>query len=64
MTLPGLFEAQAARMPDAVAVVSGDGVLTYRALDAAANRLAGRLISLGAGPEQVVAVAMERSAAW
>jgi non-ribosomal peptide synthetase component F len=45
-----------------VAVVCGDGVLTYAALDAAASRLAWYLIGRGIGPEQVVAVAMDRSA--
>ena len=62
VTLAGLFGAQAARSPDAVAVADGDGVLTYRALDAAAGRLAGALAGRGAGPGRVVAVAMERSA--
>ena len=63
VTVPGLFGAQVARSPDAVAVVGGDGVLiTYRELDVAAGRLARVLAGLGAGPGTVVAVAMERSA--
>ena len=61
-TLPGLFAAQAARVPDAVAVTDEGAALTYRGLDAAANRLARYLVSLGAGPESVVAVVMDRSA--
>ena len=62
VSLAGLLDAQAARSPDAVAVVDGDRVLTYRALDAAAGRLARVLAGRGAGPERVVAVAVERSA--
>ena len=37
-TLPGLFAAQAARTPDAAAVMFEDRVLSYAALDAHANR--------------------------
>ena len=62
VTLPGLLGAQAVRTPDAVAVVCGDSVVTYGELDAAAGRLAGLLAGRGAGPETVVAVAVERSA--
>ena len=61
-TLAELFQVQAARSPDAVAVVSGDGVLSYAELNGRANRLARRLVARGAGPEQVVAVMMDRSA--
>jgi non-ribosomal peptide synthetase component F len=61
-TLAGLFEAQVARTPDAVAVTCGNDALTYAQLSAAANRLAWLLIEHGIGPDQVVAVAMPRSA--
>ncbi|HLL81775.1 MAG TPA: amino acid adenylation domain-containing protein, partial [Longimicrobium sp.] len=57
-----LVEARAERTPDALAVVSGDGALTYRELDARANRLAHRLVEVGAGPEVRVGVCLERSA--
>ena len=59
-TLPGLLAGQARVRPDAVALVCGDGQVTFGELGAAAGRLAGVLAGLGAGPEAVVAVAMER----
>ena len=40
-TLAELFDAQAARTPDAPAVVCGDVALSYRELDAAASRRRG-----------------------
>jgi amino acid adenylation domain-containing protein len=60
-TLPALFEVQAARTPHAPAVVCGEETWTYGELDAAASRLAWYLIGLGAGPERVVALAVDRS---
>ncbi|MEU6688495.1 amino acid adenylation domain-containing protein [Streptomyces sp. NPDC046832] len=62
-TVPELFAAQAARTPDAVAVVCDGAELTYGELDRRANRLARRLVSEhGVGPESVVGVLTERSA--
>jgi amino acid adenylation domain-containing protein len=61
-TLPALFAAQAARTPDAPAVVFGGETLTYAELDARATRLARGLRSLGAGPGAHVALPAERSA--
>ncbi|MEU0375068.1 amino acid adenylation domain-containing protein, partial [Streptomyces sp. NPDC006283] len=59
-TLPALFEAQAARTPEATALVVGDTSLTYAELNLRANRLARRLVEQGAGPEQVVALRLPR----
>ncbi|HEX5121126.1 MAG TPA: amino acid adenylation domain-containing protein [Pseudonocardiaceae bacterium] len=60
-TIPELFGAVAAAAPDAVAVVSGDDMITYRALDARSSRLALILAGLGVGPGSLVAVALPRS---
>ncbi|GLY92600.1 amino acid adenylation domain-containing protein [Actinoallomurus iriomotensis] len=60
-TLPDLFERQVAATPDAPAVVFGDTTLTYAELNARANGLAHHLMDHGAGPEQVIAVALPRS---
>ncbi|EWC60856.1 Siderophore biosynthesis non-ribosomal peptide synthetase module [Actinokineospora spheciospongiae] len=57
-----LFEAQAARTPDAVALVSGADALTFAEVDAEANRLAHLLAERGIGPERVVGLFLPRSA--
>ncbi|HLM54812.1 MAG TPA: amino acid adenylation domain-containing protein [Pyrinomonadaceae bacterium] len=56
-----LFEAQAARTPDAVAVTFEGRHLTYRELNERANRLARLLIRSGVGPDGVVPICVERS---
>ncbi|MCJ0873389.1 amino acid adenylation domain-containing protein [Streptomyces sp. AP-93] len=61
-TLPELFEAQVLRTPDNTAVVHDTTALTYRELNEEANRLARILLSRGAGPERLVALALPRSA--
>jgi amino acid adenylation domain-containing protein len=55
------FERQVQRSPDAIALRFRDSALTYRELNAHADTLAGRLVGLGAGPNSLVAVCMERS---
>ncbi|MEB2125861.1 amino acid adenylation domain-containing protein, partial [Xanthomonas campestris pv. campestris] len=57
------FTAQAQARPGAVAVVEGDERLSYAELECAANQLAHRLVGMGAGPGQRVALCMERGIA-
>ncbi|MFC3396063.1 amino acid adenylation domain-containing protein [Brenneria rubrifaciens] len=54
------FEAQAARTPDAIAVLFGDNALTYDELNRRANQLAHHLISLGVRPDDRIAICVER----
>ncbi|HEY0607043.1 MAG TPA: amino acid adenylation domain-containing protein [Herpetosiphonaceae bacterium] len=53
-----LFAAQAARTPEAVALIQGREQLTYAALNRRANQLARYLSTLGVGPEMVVGVCL------
>ncbi|MFD9888887.1 amino acid adenylation domain-containing protein [Amycolatopsis sp. NPDC059027] len=62
LSLAEVFEEHAQRTPDADAVVSEDGTLSYRALDARANHVARELAALGVGPEHRVGVLMPLSA--
>jgi len=55
-----LFEAQVGRTPGAEAVVFAGESLTYAALNARANRLAHHLVARGVGPDQPVAICVER----
>src|SRR5579859_3716107 len=55
------FEDQVAATPDAIAVTFETTMLSYAELNARANRLAFELIDRGAGPEQFVAIALQRS---
>ena len=56
-----LFSRQAAGAPERVAVTCGGKQLTYRQLDAASNRLARYLQSIGAKPGMLIGVSVERS---
>jgi amino acid adenylation domain-containing protein len=58
-----LFEAQAERTPDALAIVFGKEQWTYRELNTRANQLAHYLRDLGLGPETLVGLYLERSPA-
>lgn len=56
-----LFEEQVEKTPDTIAVVFGDQQITYRDLNARANRLAHALRKEGVGPDTLVGVCFERS---
>jgi amino acid adenylation domain-containing protein len=56
-----VFEAQAKRTPDRIAVVFEGEQLTYKELDQRANQLARYLQSIGVGPETLVGIFVERS---
>jgi amino acid adenylation domain-containing protein len=60
-TIARACQRQVAATPNSVALICGDQSLTYRQLDARANRLARHLQSLGVGPGSLVGVFMERS---
>ncbi|MCB9797022.1 MAG: amino acid adenylation domain-containing protein [Alphaproteobacteria bacterium] len=57
------FERQVTATPEAVALVFGRQRVSYRDLDAAANRLAWELRALGVGPERRVGLCLKRSVA-
>jgi len=60
-TIHGQFEAQVARTPDAIALTFQDQQLTYRELNARANKLAHYLRKLGVKREALVGISVERS---
>ncbi|HEX6371582.1 MAG TPA: amino acid adenylation domain-containing protein [Longimicrobium sp.] len=60
-TFGRLFQAQAARTPDAPALEFEGRTVSYAELEARSNRLARRLRARGAGAGRLVAVSLERS---
>ncbi|HXA51330.1 MAG TPA: amino acid adenylation domain-containing protein, partial [Candidatus Acidoferrum sp.] len=56
-----IFEQQAARTPDNIALVFEQQQWNYRELNRRSNQLAHRLRALGVGPETLVGICMERS---
>ncbi|HBL31622.1 MAG TPA: non-ribosomal peptide synthetase, partial [Acidobacteria bacterium] len=61
-SIPAWFEAQVRRAPSSVALVFGEGVLTYAELNGRANHLARVLRAEGVGVGTLVGVCAERSA--
>lgn len=56
-----LFEMQARRTPDAIALEYGEERISYRELNDRANRTAQQLRQIGVGPEKLVGLCIERS---
>ncbi|KAI8345685.1 hypothetical protein B0O80DRAFT_420230, partial [Mortierella sp. GBAus27b] len=61
LCLHQLFETQAAKTPDAIAIVHDGEVLSYSELNSRANRLAHHLIELGVRLETRVAICVDRT---
>lgn len=59
--VPRMIAAQARLKPDGIALVMGSEKLTYADLELRATQLANYLRSLGAGPEVLVGLCVERS---
>lgn len=62
-TIHQLFRAQVALTPERPAVTDGTGTYTYAQLDRWSDQIAHQLCARGVGPEQVVGLSVERSAA-
>ncbi|MGH9823461.1 MAG: non-ribosomal peptide synthetase, partial [Blastocatellia bacterium] len=56
-----LFENQAERVPEAIAVAFGQEQVSYRELDRRSGQLERHLVELGVGPEELVGLCVERS---
>jgi amino acid adenylation domain-containing protein len=60
-TVDMVFEDQAQKTPDAIALVSGSGHISYKELNERADSLARILLAKGVGPEKAVGLLVERS---
>ncbi|MCL2163373.1 MAG: amino acid adenylation domain-containing protein [Oscillospiraceae bacterium] len=60
-TIPQLFEEQAAKNPDNIALIYNDESMTYGGLNAKSNQLACRLREKGVAPDGIVGIMVERS---
>ncbi len=56
-----MIAQKAQEVPEQTAVVAGDVSLSYQQLDSAADKMAAYLSSLGAGPDQLVGICMQRT---
>jgi amino acid adenylation domain-containing protein len=59
-----LFDAQAQRTPEGVALYDGTGSITFAELNAQAERIASALRARSIGAESIVGLHVERSIAW
>jgi amino acid adenylation domain-containing protein len=59
--LPEAFRAQVAARPDAIAIRFGDQAVSYAALDARADAIAGTLHAAGLRPGDLVGICLDRS---
>jgi amino acid adenylation domain-containing protein len=60
-TVPSLFFKKAASQPNATAISAFDGELTYAELGALASQLAQELVKLGAGPQSLIPMCLDKS---
>src|SRR5579864_5300295 len=60
MTLHELFEARANEAPGRIALCSGSEQITYGDLNHRADQLARRLVAMGAGPDALIGLCLER----
>lgn len=60
--VPQLIADQSVATPEAVAIVAGSDVITYRELDTRANKIGNLLRAQGIGPGVVVGLCLERTA--
>jgi natural product biosynthesis luciferase-like monooxygenase protein len=60
-TVPELFAEQVARTPNATAIVFEDQEMSYAELDRKADAFAAKLRTLGAGPDVLIGIYVERS---